>query len=423
MDKKKVKTKEYTVTSEEENDIDLALVNELTLDNVTREDIYTFSIICCDNEIDRVYDCMGEAFLKEFAKRAKGLTILQNHEWDVENQSARVYQAEYVEDTETLTQLGETRKYVLAKVYTLSKYEDYIDKIKAGLLKEVSVSFESKRDTCSICGAETEKGSDDKAICPNDHIMGETYEGKICCNMLNTLTDVFECSFVAVPCQRGAGIKNKSLEGGIGIMKKSMFMLQKLINSKAFKDADTETQDTIKGLMEDSDTEKELSPEDIKGLLEENAKLKESVECLKAKLKETEVSHTQEKIKSKILKEIEEMNPLTPTVADNMLKEIDLGTLKMEGDNIEGLDELFKGLKERYKGLIADEEDKGLEEEDKDLEEEEKGLEDETPEETLKRLKSKANKSNRASTIKFSVGDSKSTTKGKQVTKSSLSFR
>ena len=251
MDKEKVKTKSFEVAPVDNINKDLELVNQHTVKPLTADEVYMFKVVLCDNDVDRVNDKMTDNFLVEYAQASKGLTGLKDHDWESDNQLARLYDTEVVTDDSTLTKLGEPRKYVLGKAYTLTKYQDYIDKINAGLLKESSVSFDSVGDTCSICGAVTTKGEDDVAICPNGHVMGKEYDGKLCYNSINKLKDSYEWSLVAVPCQRNSGIKNKNLDnGGMSIMKKSMFMLQKLLNSKAFKEADEETQKALKEAVE-----------------------------------------------------------------------------------------------------------------------------------------------------------------------------
>ena len=331
---------------------DLELINKHTIKPLTADDVYVFKVILCDNDVDRVYDKMSDAFLEEFAEKSKGLTGLKDHDWESDNQLSRLYDTEVVIDTENVTILGEPRKYVLGKAYTLTKYTDYIDKINAGLLKEASISFDSIDDTCSICGAVTTKGSKEIAICPNGHEMGKIYDGKLCYNNINKLKDSYEWSLVAVPCQRGSGIKNKNMEnGGKGIMKKSKFMLQKLLNSKAFKEADEETKKALEEVAEATE-DVDLSEEDIKALIAENTRLKEEIEVLKAKVKEAESGRIRDKIESIVSKAIDDLKPLTPVVKENILKEIDLDGLKLEDGQIPGLDDVLAGIKERYKGLI-----------------------------------------------------------------------
>ena len=154
--------------------------------------------------------------------------------------------------------------------------------------------------------------------------MGKEYDGKLCYNSINKLKDSYEWSLVAVPCQRNSGIKNKNIgNGGMSIMKKSMFMLQKLLNSKAFKEADEETQKALKEAV-DTAADVDLSEDDIKALIAENTKLKEEVSLLKEKVKEAEGGRTRDKIESIVSKAVDDMKPLTPTVKENIMRDIDL---------------------------------------------------------------------------------------------------
>lgn len=425
MDKEKVKTKSFEVVPVDNVNKDLELVNQHTVKPLTADEVYLFKVVLCDNDVDRVTDKMSDEFLNEFAQASKGLTGLKDHDWESDNQLARMYDTEVVTDDITLTKLGEPRKYVLGKAYTLTKYQDYIDKINAGLLKESSVSFDSIGDTCSICGDVTTKGEDDIAICPNGHVMGKTYEGKLCYNSINKLKDSYEWSLVAVPCQRNSGIKNKNLDnGGMSIMKKSMFMLQKLLNSKAFKEADEETQKTLKEAV-DTEADADLSEDDIKALIAENTKLKEEVASLKEKVKEAEGGRTRDKVESIVSKAIDDMNPLTPTVKENIMRDIDLNGFKLEDGQIAGLDDVFAGIKEKYKGLIAEakaeQEDSEEEEEEEDAEnkeEDEAGAENKADDETLETLKQKS-LAKHNSGITFGVNNNK---KSVQAVKSGRSF-
>ena len=435
MNKKENKTASLSIGDNEDVSKDLELINQNTIKPLGADEVYTFKVSLCDNEIDRVFDHMTDSFLNEFAKASKSLTGLKDHDWESDNQLSRLYDTEIVVDDSTLTKLGEPRKYVLGKAYTLTKYKDYVDKINAGILKETSVSFDSVRDTCSICGAVTHKGRDEVAICPNGHKMGKTYDGKLCYNNINKLINSHEWSLVAVPCQRNSGIKNKNLNnGGMSIMKKSMFMSQKLLNSKAFKEADEETQKTLKEAV-DTEADADLSEDDINNLIAENSKLKEENESLKSKVKEAEGGRTRDKVESMVSKAVDEMKPLTPTVKENIMRDIDLNGLNLDGDNVGGLDDVMKSIKERYKGLIDVKNEPGEGEhkepdgdkmkekdddsdiaEDKDDDSdiaEDKGVGDET----LDTLKTKSLKHN--SGITFGVNNNK---KSVQAVKSGRSF-
>lgn len=413
MDKKEIKTKSFEVAPIDDINKDLELVNKHTVKPLTADEVYMFKVVLCDNDIDRVNDKMTDNFLVEYAQASKGLTGLKDHDWESDNQLARLYDTEVVTDDSTLTKLGEPRKYVLGKAYTLTKYQDYIDKINAGLLKESSVSFNSVGDTCSLCGAVTTKGEDDVAICPNGHVMGKEYDGKLCYNSINKLKDSYEWSLVAVPCQRNSGIKNKNIDnGGMSIMKKSMFMLHKLLNSKAFKEADEETQKALKEAV-DTAADTDLSEDDIKALIVENTKLKEEVSSLKEKVKEAEGGRTRDKIESIVSKAVDDMKPLTPTVKENIMRDIDLNDMKLEDGQIPGLDDVFAGIKEKYKGLFSDAE-VGHEEPDGE-EEEEAGAEN------IETLKQKALTKKHNSGITFGVNNN-SKSKSVQTVKSGRSF-
>ena len=76
-----------------------------------------------------------------------------------------------------------------------------IEKIEAGILKEVSVGFAAKPVVCSVCGAEM-RGWE----CQKHHQKGKVYDGKNCYGIITEPTDAFEFSLVAVPAQRAAGI-------------------------------------------------------------------------------------------------------------------------------------------------------------------------------------------------------------------------
>lgn len=425
MDKKEIKTKSFEVAPVDNIKKDLELVNQHTVKPLTADEVYMFKVVLCDNDIDRVNDKMADDFLVEYAQASKGLTGLKDHDWESDNQLARLYDTEVVTDDSTLTKLGEPRKYVLGKAYTLTKYQDYIDKINAGLLKESSVSFNSVGDTCSICGAVTTKGKDDIAICPNGHVMGKEYDGKLCYNSINKLKDSYEWSLVAVPCQRNSGIKNKNLDGGgMSIMKKSMFMLHKLLNSKAFREADEETQKALKEAV-DTEADADLSEDDIKALIAENTKLKEEVSSLKEKVKEAEGGRIRDKIESIVSKAVDDMKPLTPTVKENIMRDIDLNGMKLEDGQIPGLDDVFAGIKEKYKGLFsgaeAGHEEPDEEEDVEEKEEDEAGAENKADDETLETLKQKALAKKHNSGITFGVNNN-SKSKSVQAVKSGRSF-
>lgn len=329
-------------------------VNRHTIEPLKPEDVYLFEIELCDNDVDRVYDKMTDSFLEQIANNIVGVTGLKDHDWSSDNQISRLYDASVVIDSKP-NSLGETRKYVLGRAYTLSKYKDYIDKIKSGLLKESSIAFKSVNDTCSICGEPMIKDSGDIGHCKNGHVAGDMIDGKLCYNSINELADVMEWSLVAVPCQHKAGIKNKGLERS-SRMKRTELLIKQFMATKAFKEADKESKEALeKAMTEESD--KELTDEDIKGLIEENEKLKAKVKELEAKVKEEADGRTRDKIEAIVSKAVDDMNPITPKVKEMFMKEIPWDALELRDGQIPGMADVFNKMKKGYDGLFVEEED------------------------------------------------------------------
>lgn len=179
---------------------DLNLINSYTRRNLTADEIYTFSVILCDNEIDRDYERFSIESLNKLCKLFKGKTGIFDHNPKGQNQTARIYDTEVVTDKQTKTSLNEDYTYLKAKAYMIKsdRNADLILEIDGGIKKEVSVGCSVSKITCSICGSDVKKGC--------RHQKGKTYNGVTCHHILNNPTDAYEWSFVAVPSQKNAGV-------------------------------------------------------------------------------------------------------------------------------------------------------------------------------------------------------------------------
>lgn len=182
-------------------DNDLQLINRFTRKELKAEDVYTFPVILCDNEVDRDYEHFSVECLNDLSKMFIGKTIISDHSPKNENQKARIYDTTVETDNTKTTKLGEPYTYILAKVYMLNseKNKDLIDNIDAGIIKEVSVGCSISKKTCSICGKDFIQSK-----C--SHRKGKTYKDKLCVVTLSEPTDAYEVSFVAVPAQPNAGV-------------------------------------------------------------------------------------------------------------------------------------------------------------------------------------------------------------------------
>ena len=182
-------------------DSDMELINKYARKQLSKEEVYTFTVVLCDNDVDRDYEHFTVDTLEKLTQLFVGVTGIYDHDTSAKNQIARIYdcKCEYVEGKKT--QLGEEYMRVVAKAYipVCEATKEIISLLDSGIRKEVSVGCGIGKCTCSICGADMREHS-----CT--HIRGESYSGKLCCGVLSEPTDAYEWSFTAVPAQRKAGV-------------------------------------------------------------------------------------------------------------------------------------------------------------------------------------------------------------------------
>lgn len=178
---------------------DLALINALARRELKAEEVYTFCVRLCDNEVDRDGERFPQRTLEELAGRFVGKSGVFDHQWSALGQTARIYRTELVREEGTTTTAGDGYCYLKGYAYMLrcEKNRDLIREIEGGIKKEVSVGCAVERSVCSICGG-------DMGECA--HEKGRRYGGKLCFAELTGAADAYEWSFVAVPAQPRAGV-------------------------------------------------------------------------------------------------------------------------------------------------------------------------------------------------------------------------
>ena len=190
-------TNDKTALTDEE----LAQINRYARKTLERDDVYTFSVVLCDNDIDRDCEHFSDEALDTLAQLFVGVTGIYDHDPSSKNQVARIYdcKTEIVEGRTTA--YGTPYKRVVAKAYipVCKSSEELIDMLDSGIKKEVSVGCGMGKCTCSICG-------EDMRTHACGHVRGRRYDGVICCGVLSEPTDAYEWSFTAVPSQRSAGV-------------------------------------------------------------------------------------------------------------------------------------------------------------------------------------------------------------------------
>ena len=169
----------------------LEAINAQARAKMTQEQVYVFSLRLCDDQVDRDWERFDTLALPELARMFIGKTGIVDHHWSSDAQVARIFATEVVKE--------ERVSYIKAWAYIRrgGNADEIIADIEAGIKKEVSVGCAMGFSKCSICGGEY-------GIC--GHQKGESYDGQICCAILQEPMDAYEFSFVAVPAQRAAGV-------------------------------------------------------------------------------------------------------------------------------------------------------------------------------------------------------------------------
>ena len=183
---------------------DMALINRLSRSELSPEQVYTFAIRLCDNEIDRDWERFDEDALEALSNLFVGKSGIFDHNWSAGGQTARLYRTEVCGES-GVTGAGDACRFLKGYAYMLrsEKNAALIEEIEAGIKKEVSIGCSVAGRSCSICGKER---------C--EHCGGKTYGGKLCYFTLKEPADAYEWSFVAVPAQRRAGIIKGFEPGG-----------------------------------------------------------------------------------------------------------------------------------------------------------------------------------------------------------------
>lgn len=184
---------------------ELEKINALSRRRLNEDEVYVFSVVLCDNDIDRDFERFTDGALEALAKLYIGKTGIFDHSFKGRDQVARVFDTVVERPAGMLTKTGEQYCRLKARAYmpATEKNADLITEIDAGIKKEVSVGCSVGRAVCSVCGA-------DQRERPCAHKKGRYYgknsEKTLCYHELDDPKDAYEFSFVAVPAQPKAGV-------------------------------------------------------------------------------------------------------------------------------------------------------------------------------------------------------------------------
>ena len=180
---------------------DLELIHRLARRPLGEEELYTFSVRLCDNEIDRDCERFAPETLEQLAPLFVGKSGIFDHQWSALGQAARIYKTEVIREEGRQTRAGDGYCWLKGCAYMVrtERNRDLIAEIEGGIKREVSVGCAVERAVCSICGADRTAGD-----C--GHQKGQEYGGQLCYASLEGASDAYEFSFVAVPAQPMAGV-------------------------------------------------------------------------------------------------------------------------------------------------------------------------------------------------------------------------
>ncbi len=183
------------------SDEDMALINQYTRRQLKNDEVYVFSVVLCDNDIDRDYERFTVESLFELQKLFVGKTGIFDHNMSAKNQTARIFYCEVESVSERKTITGDDYFRLKAKAYIpkMESTADLIMSIDSGIVKEVSVGCAVKSTVCSICSNDVHS-----TLC--NHTKGHKYNGQLCYGEMIDVFDAYEFSFVAVPAQKYAGV-------------------------------------------------------------------------------------------------------------------------------------------------------------------------------------------------------------------------
>lgn len=202
--------KTASVSPLEVTDADLKKINKYTLSPVSADDVFIFKASIADNEQDdRNHMPFNLKSLQDLKKLYPGKTMLKDHRRMADNQIARIYDTELVQDANKQTELGELHTELIAKIYMIKtdSNKDLIAEIMGGIKKEVSTATVPSKMICNICGTDNMKD-----YCRHWPGIEYTVEDgsakgskKRCKMLLSGAKEAYELSFVAVPAQPRAG--------------------------------------------------------------------------------------------------------------------------------------------------------------------------------------------------------------------------
>ena len=144
--------KAAALSAQEVTPEELKAINKYTIEPLTADEVFTFSAVLCDNEIDRDHEHFALKALQQLKKVFVDRTVIKDHAYMADNQIARIYGTELA-PSEKILSSGEPYTQLKAHCYMVrtDSNKDLITAITAGIKQERSVGFAFRSYICSIC--------------------------------------------------------------------------------------------------------------------------------------------------------------------------------------------------------------------------------------------------------------------------------
>ena len=191
-------------------DEEMEAINRYTRREFAPQEIYAFTVVLCDNEVDRDLERFTTQTLEQLSHLFEGKTGIFDHHPGARQQTARIFRCWTEKVPGRITSAGEEYCRLMARAYLPRSQENQsmILALESGIHKEVSVGCAVAKNVCSICGADWRQEH-----C--GHRKGEMYGDRLCVGILEEATDAYEWSFVAVPAQKSAGVVKQFVYTGV----------------------------------------------------------------------------------------------------------------------------------------------------------------------------------------------------------------
>jgi hypothetical protein len=189
---------------------DLDLIGNIALEEVGAEALYVGRMTLCNDQYDRSFERFPKEYLKRFADTLPGKSVMQGHDYHT-LPVGRFYDAEIRQKSGVLE---------LVPSYYMLADDPLVPKIKAGVVKGVSIGFEPDLRLCDLCQKDYDGWwNDPEDEDPCEHLRGREYEingTKVRCTLTYggnvEKVEAVEGSFVWLGCQYGAETTAKEFD-------------------------------------------------------------------------------------------------------------------------------------------------------------------------------------------------------------------